>query len=132
MVMDGMAELNLLAGWLGCLAGVLSGIALGLFFHNPQWLGGYGSWQRRMVRLGHISFFGIGFLNLAFAFTIAALQGQYNHVAVPGYAFIAGLILMPAVCFASAWRTPFRQLFFLPVVSVLIGVLGTLWIIVSR
>lgn len=30
---------------------MLSGITLGLFFHNPQWLGGYGSWQRRMVRL---------------------------------------------------------------------------------
>ena len=32
-------------------------------------MGGYGSFRRRLARLGHISFFGLGFLNLLLAFT---------------------------------------------------------------
>ena len=39
------------------LAGVLSGMAMGLFFHQDGWLGGYGSFRRRLLRLGHIAFY---------------------------------------------------------------------------
>jgi len=55
-----IASVNLTAGWLGILAGVVSGCAIGLFFHRADWLGGYASFRRRMTRLGHISFFGLG------------------------------------------------------------------------
>ena len=44
------ATLNLIAGWLGMLAGVLSGAILGLFFHREDWMGGYGSYRRRLAR----------------------------------------------------------------------------------
>ena len=58
---------NLHAAWIGFFAGCLAGAIPGLFFHGSDWLGGYASWPRRMIRLGHVAFFGIGFLNLAFA-----------------------------------------------------------------
>ena len=58
---------NLLAAWIGFSLGCLAGAIPGLFFHRDDWLGGYASWQRRMIRLAHIAFFGIGFLNLGFA-----------------------------------------------------------------
>ena len=60
---------NVWAAWLGILAGALAGAVMGLMFHRDDWLGGYSSWRRRMLRLGHIAFFGIGLLNLAFAAT---------------------------------------------------------------
>jgi hypothetical protein len=40
--------------------------------------------------------------------------------------FIVGAATMPTVCFLSAWRKPFRHLFFVPVGAVLIGVIGAL------
>ena len=66
-MMNVPTDINVIAAWLGVLAGVLTGVASGLFFHREEWLGGYGSWPRRMMRLGHISFFGLGFLNMMLA-----------------------------------------------------------------
>ena len=42
----------------------------GLGFHRDDCMGGYGSWRRRLTRLGHIAFFGTAMINLAFAFTV--------------------------------------------------------------
>ena len=65
---------NIFAGWLGVLGGVVSGAAFGLFYHRDDWMGGYASFRRRMARLGHISFVGLGFVNLMFALSIRAVE----------------------------------------------------------
>lgn len=65
--------LHLVIAWVAILVGLLSGTVIGLFFHREEWLGGYHSWRRRMVRLGHVAFLGTGLLNLAFAMTVGAL-----------------------------------------------------------
>lgn len=124
--MDATMKLMLLVGWAGMLAGGLSGAALGLFFHGEEWMGGYGSFRRRLARLGHISFFGLGFLNLLFAFTwgMAELGGAVAVAAA--WALIIGAITMPTCCFLSAWRKGFRHLFAVPVTAVLAGVCLTL------
>jgi hypothetical protein len=115
-----MAETNLLVAWAAILAGLLSGTFIGLFFHRPDWMGGYGSWRRRMVRLGHISFFGTGFLNLAFVLSVDHLHLEHAPP-LASVMFIVGAISMPTVCFLSAWREGFRQLFFIPVASLIIA-----------
>jgi hypothetical protein len=115
-----VSEINYQAGWIAILTGLGVGTVLGLFFHREDWLGGYASWRRRMIRLGHISFFGTGFLNLAFVFSI-------EHLDLPSVplgasvAFLVGAVTMPAICFLSAWRDSFRHLFFIPVVSLLLA-----------
>lgn len=126
-----IARLHLLAGWLGFLAGAGSGALLGLRFHHADWLGGYGSFRRRLLRLGHIAFFGLGLLNIVFAFTVktAPLTDGWPLLAASA-ALLLGAITMPAVCFLSAWRESCRHLFFVPVGSVLGGVccvLASLW-----
>lgn len=121
-----MPAINLIGGWLGMLAGVLSGAIVGLFFHRDDWMGGYGSYRRRLTRLGHISFFGLGFLNLLFAATFAQLSPRGNSLSIASCALIVGSIAMPACCFLSAWRKPFRQLFPVPVVAVTTGILAIL------
>lgn len=117
-------HINLWMAWIGILLGLLSGALIGLFFHRDEWLGGYGSWRRRLLRLGHISFFGIAFLNLAFANTVSVMGAATPAFAA--WSLVAGAVLMPAICFLAAWRPGFRHLFFLPVVTLISGAVGLL------
>ncbi len=111
-------QLNLVVGWIAILAGLVAGAGIGLFFHDEAWLGGYGSWRRRMLRLTHISLVGTGLLNLAFALSAGAL----HYVPRLGAAlFVVGAVAMPLVCAASAWRPAARHLFFIPVLSLIIA-----------
>jgi len=116
-----VVSVHLFAAWAGFVCGVLSGAAIGLFFHKEDWLGGYSSYPRRLLRLGHISFFGLGLLNALFAATVAFVPFNELTVGVASLGLLIGTITMPLCCFASAWRKPLRVLFPIPVVSVLIG-----------
>jgi hypothetical protein len=120
------ATLNLIAGWLGMLAGVVSGAVLGLFFHDEKWMGGYTSYRRRLARLGHIAFFGLGFLNLIFAATAAQFSLADHNLSIASWALVLGAATMPLCCFLSAWRKPLRHLFPIPVLSVTAGILAIL------
>jgi hypothetical protein len=117
--MNSLREINFQVAWIAILLGLVTGTILGLFFHKENWLGGYGSWRRRMIRLGHISFFGTGFLNLAFI-----LSAEHLHLdVVPPVAslgFPLGALTMPTVCFLSAWRESFRHFFCIPVASLIV------------
>lgn len=113
-----MAATNLWAAWIGIFLGLASGTVQGLFFHREDWLGGYDAWPRRLMRLGHISFFGIAFLNLAYANTVALLGGDADVPAAP-MLLVAGAITMPLVCYLAAWKKPLRHLFPVPVLSLL-------------
>jgi hypothetical protein len=115
-----MYEINFVAAWFAILAGLITGTAMGLFFHDVGWMGGYGSWRRRMMRLGHISFFGTGFLNLAFVLSVEHLHlAELPPVASAG--FLLGTVAMPTVCFLSAWRESVRHLFFIPVAALTVA-----------
>ncbi len=97
-------------GWIGMLMGVLSGAIIGLQFHKKDWLGGYAARPRRFVRLGHISFFGIGLMNLFYGLTLGKL-GISDPAAMWGaYLFLGALISMPICCFLTAWKTPCRAM----------------------
>ena len=121
-----MRDINFLAAWVAILVGLITGTGIGLFFHDADWMGGYASWRRRMMRLGHISFFGTGFLNLAFV-----VSGDHLGWSVPpplaSAGFLLGAVAMPAVCFLSAWRESFRHLFFIPVASLILATADVLW-----
>ena len=115
-----MEQLNLTAAWIGILVGMIWGAVVGLCFHRQEWLGGYGSWRRRLLRLGHVSFFGLAFINLAFVVTVSQLEPS-RFLDWSSRLFVAGAITMPVVCFLSAFQPVFRFFFFVPVASVLAG-----------
>ena len=121
--------INLYAAWIGFLLGALAGAISGLFFDRETWLGGYADWRRRMVRLGHISFFGIGLLNLGFFLTVEALSVQAG-VRLPAYLMIVGAVTMPLVCYLSAFRKGFRHLFFIPAGVVTLALAAFTWTLV--
>jgi hypothetical protein len=113
--------INFHAAWIGIFLGLCAGACEGLFFHDDEWRGGYSSWRRRMVRLGHVSFFGIGFINLAYALSLDHL-GIRVPIPWPSFLLLLGAVTMPLVCYLSAWRKPFRHIFFIPAGSVILGV----------
>jgi hypothetical protein len=113
-------QINLLAAWIGMLLGFLSGLALGLCFHREDWLGGYGSFTRRLYRLAHISFFGLGAVNFFFYFTAHTLPAG-TLLALASSAFLAGAITMPICCIIMAHFPNTRMLFALPVLSLVTG-----------
>lgn len=114
-------------GWVWVLAGFLSGLALGLGFHRDEWLGGYGSFRRRLIRLGHISFLGLGILNILFAASGPRLALGAPTLALASWSLVAGGVTMPACCALMAWRRGSYVLFGLPVASLVLG--GTLTVV---
>lgn len=119
------ASVNLFAGWIGFLMGALTGAVMGLCFHRDDWLGGYGSFPRRMLRLGHIACFGLGLINILFAFTSATLPAS-SLARAASLLLVTGMVTMPLNCFLTAWRKPFRHLFVVPAGSTLAGIASML------
>jgi hypothetical protein len=114
-------QCNLWVAWAMMAVGILVGAGIGLFFQKDTFLGGYASWRRRLLRLGHIACFGLAFINIAFALSAVALKVD-GAVRLPAALLIAANVLMPATCFAAAWRKGFANLFVVPVGCTLVGV----------
>jgi len=112
-------HLNLIAAWLGILLGFLSGMMLGMFFHDEKWLGGYASHKRRLYRLGHISFFGLGAVNLFFWLTVKNLPMAGPHGGWASGLFVLGAATMPLCCVLMAHWPKLHLLFSVPVVSLI-------------
>ncbi len=113
-------------GWIAILFGVISGSIIGLFFHQEEWAGGYNSFQRRLIRLGHIAFIGLGLINLAFGITLNSVNIHETCTSISSAGFMVGLLTMPLVCFLTAWKKNFRHLFPLPVFSLITGIISIL------
>lgn len=126
---------NLAFGWVWITLGFLSGAALGMGFHREGFMGGYDSWSRRMVRLGHIAFFGTGFLNLAYAWTrFMASPGSVQAGSAwwwASWSLLVGAIAMPACCLVSARWKKAKPIFALPVVTLTTGGVLMSWILVG-
>ena len=114
-------HLNLILAWLWILLGFAAGMVLGMFFHGENWLGGYGSFKRRMYRLGHISFFGLGVVNLLFCLTAQTFSLADPFTVVASWAFIVGAISMPLCCVVMAHFPKAHLIFAVPVISLIAG-----------
>jgi hypothetical protein len=116
--------LNWDAGWLLVLAGFITGALIGLRFHRENFLGGYGSLPRRMLRLGHIALAALGLMNVLFALSPWPEPGSTAGM-VASASFVIGGVAMPATCFLTAWRERFRHLFAVPVTALFVAVICT-------
>jgi hypothetical protein len=119
-------HLNLVIAWLWLLLGFVAGMALGMFFHGENWLGGYGSFKRRMYRLGHISFFGLGVVNLLFCLTAQTFSLAGPFTVAASWAFVVGAISMPLCCVVMANFPKAHLIFAVPVLSLITGGVLTL------
>jgi hypothetical protein len=120
------SNFNLVFGWLWILLGFLWGMVMGMFFHDETWLGGYTAFKRRLYRLGHVSFFGLGVVNILFGLTMQGSTSLDSAARFAAVAFLVGAITMPACCVLMAHFPKTRFLFALPVVSLIAGAVLTL------
>jgi len=117
--------MNWYFGWGSILTAFLTGAILGLFFYRDDFLGGYASFRRRTLRLGHIALAALGMINILYGLSpMASEPSPRSWVASLG--FMIGGVAMPAVCFLTSWRVGFRCLFFIPVSALVIAVIQTL------
>lgn len=117
--------LNWQFGWLMVLAAFVTGALMGLNFHREDFLGGYNSFRRRLVRLGHIALAAIGLMNVVFSLSPWPAAGTWPSQAA-SLCFVVGGAAMPMVCFLCAWRVRFRHLFAVPVLALMLAVVFTL------
>lgn len=120
--MNGAAfpHVNLVMAWAWILGGFVSGMCLGLGFHRDGWLGGYGSFRRRLYRLAHISFFGLGSVNLLFYLTFREAQPSAALIAA-SRCMILGALTMPVCCVLLAHAPRGHLMFSIPVTSLVVG-----------
>jgi hypothetical protein len=121
-----LPQLNLILAWLWILLGFVSGMLLGMFFHREDWLGGYTSLKRRMYRLGHISLFALGAVNLMFWLTTKNLSAAGANLGLASWTFALGAVAMPLCCLLMAHFPKTRMLFAVPVLSLITGGMLTL------
>lgn len=114
-------HVNLVMAWIWILLGFLSGSVLGLFFARENWLGGYAGFKRRLYRLAHISFFGLGLANLAFYATAQLFGPAAPGLATASWLFVAGAVTMPICCVIMAHFPKALLSFGLPVLSLVAG-----------
>ena len=121
------AQLNLVLAWLWIVVGFGVGFVFGLYFHKEQWLGGYTSFRRRLYRLAHISFFGLGGVNFLFYLTTQSFTQGSIALTVASWGFVVGAVSMPLCCFVLAHQPRLRALFLIPVLSLITAGILTLW-----
>jgi len=148
----GMANVNLIAGWIMVLVGFVLGALFGIFAQKEDWLGGYTSRRRRLVRLGLIALIGLGMLNIIFWLVLAVRLAGVNRLqsaprlplllgsqnfSTPANslcglpALTAGLLLLggvltPLSYFLSAMDFKWRYLFPLAVIFLIAGAILTI------
>ena len=118
--------MNWYFGWGMILTAFVTGAVLGLFFYRADFLGGYASFRRRILRLGHIALAALGMVNILYSLSPMASERSLQ-TGVASLGFIIGGITMPSVCFLSSWRAGFRGLFFIPVICLVVAAVLTLW-----
>jgi len=67
-------------GWWLIAAGFSTGAIFGLLAQREDWLGGYASRTRRLVRLGHIALIALGALNVVWPLTTTAADSPRASV----------------------------------------------------
>ncbi len=108
---------NEAAGWLLIALGFLSGAALGLGFAKPGFLGGYASWERRMLRLGHIALVALGVLNIFWVHSAPRIAWPTPWAEIGGWLLFIGSVAMPLACVLCAYRRRAIAVFSVPVVA---------------
>ncbi len=117
---------NEIFGWFSILAGVLMGAYMGIKFQREDWLGGYFSLPRRMVRLAHIALVALGMLNILFARSLESLKLSPPLETVASWTLIAAAFLMPASCICISLGSRRFEMFAAPIICLVTGLILTI------
>ena len=124
--LDEAARLNRAIALTSLALGAAVGLILGLWSFDgplpvPAWLGAYVDTPRRLVRLGHIAFFGLGILNLLLAREYAALALRDATIKTAFHCMNFGNVFLPCTLIAAAVYAPAKPFLAAPALSVFIA-----------
>lgn len=116
-------KLNRTVAWVSLVLGAVSGLVLGMWSFGgplevPAWLGDYGDVSRRLARLCHISFFGLGILNLLVARELPRCALRKRGKQTASIAMNFGNAFLPLTLLAAAVYHPMKYAMGLPGMSV--------------
>ncbi|TAL52265.1 MAG: hypothetical protein EPN86_05345 [Nanoarchaeota archaeon] len=114
------AKTNIKFGWLWIFLGFVLGLVLGLFAFNgplqvPAQFMDYTSLPRRLLRLSHISFIGLGFLNWMYGVSLMTMKLKPNNKI--SKLLIFGTVTMSLFLIFAAFYEPIKYLLVVPAVS---------------
>jgi len=134
-VMDGTRQIstqypNREVAWWSLALGAATGLVLGLWSFDgplptPAFLGAYDETARRLARLGHIAFFGLGFINLFVARELPRLGLSGRMRLLVARAMNFGNLGLPITLFAASVFEPLKYAMSLPAASVLLALVLT-------
>ena len=110
---------NRAVAWTGFCLGAGSGMIMGLWAFDgplspPAGFVDYGDTSRRLLRLGHIGFFGIGYLNLLLAWDLPSLGLGQRAKQVAARCMNFANLFLPLTLMAAAAYQPFKYLLPVP------------------
>jgi hypothetical protein len=112
--------------------GIAVGLIMGLWSFDgplptPSWLGEYADTSRRLARLGHIAFLGLGILNILLSYELprSALNERRKRLASRSMNF--GNIFLPLTLFAAALWRPAKYAMGLPATAVFVALVLASW-----
>lgn len=119
-------ERNLAVGWSSIAIGAVTGLILSLWSFNgpvpvPEGIGAYVDLSRRLMRLGHIAFFGLGILNIMLARHVASCRLEPAIARLALASMNLGNILLPPILIAASFFTPLKYAASLPAMAVAIA-----------
>ena len=123
-----LADSNRRIGLISLAVGAATGLVLGLWSFDgpvpvPAWLGDYDDTSRRLARLGHIAFFGLGFTNLLLAREHPRLSLSPRALWWSSRTMNFGNIFLPlTLCGAAVWA-PIKYTMSLPATSIFVALL---------
>src|SRR5262245_19086803 len=117
-------------GWVCACLGTATGLILGLWSFDgpmavPGWLGDYDQTSRRLARLGHIAFFGLGILNLLLAVEMRRTSLSSLGRRVASWAMNFGNLFLPLTLFAASAYRPLKYSMSAPALAVFIALAVT-------
>jgi hypothetical protein len=117
---------NRLIGWTSLAVGVAVGLVMGLWSFDgplqpPAWIGEYADTSRRLVRLGHIAFIGLGVIDILIERELGRSALGSRARAIASWSMVLGNVLLPITLFASAVYRPMKYFMAVPATSVFLA-----------
>ena len=112
--------------------GVGTGLLMGMWSFDgpmpvPEWLGAYDAVARRLVRLGHIAFIGLGILDVLLALELPRLTLSPPLKRLCSRAMIFGNVFLPPVLFAAGLWRGVKYALPLPATAVFVALVLAAW-----
>ena len=117
---------NRVVGWASLAAGVGVGLVMGLWsfdgpLQTPAWIGEYTDTSRRLVRLGHIAFLGLGFIDILIERELVRSSLGRAGRAIASWSMVIGNVLLPIALFGAAAYRPLKYFMAIPATSVFLA-----------